>query len=630
MSPKRAWFTDVRRRRLRVDVGTIITIGVLGQAALLIGLGYWGAQRIVGTLATSVHRADHQRVEDRIRAFLERGASVARTLAAAPHMEPAGPGAAQSAALMWALLAEARELDSLYVADEQGRMLMVLRYPQPAVRTIVRHKDYTSEHWAFKLPESESGDARVRFVTQRTEDRKTQYNPLARGWFRSAAATGQPVWTPPYGFDAARELGVTYAIPLPHADAAHGEPRLRVVATDVTLGRLADFVRQFSRAGQGDSALLSADGMVLARSDAVGGLQTLAPPQGGVLAALMADLKVQPSGDTGLRASVHGQNFLVQRSTLPSTGWTLVSWVPESRVLGGVRDAVLWGLAVALTFLALMLLISLRTARGITQPIERLAQIARRIGRLQLANLPRVDSRVLEVQHLDQALDESARGLQAFMKFVPVDIVSQLVAQGHALGPDAHPCELTIMFVDVRGFSHAAESMPAEQLVRQLTCYFNVAAEVIGRHGGTLDKFIGDGILVLWGAPTDLPDPALAACQAARELQQAMDGLNADWARSGLSVFPVGIGIHTGPVVAGVLGATDRLAYTALGDTVNVADRIEELNRQLGTRILISETTCAALAGRLPTRAIGAVPLRGRQAPLAVWELLEEAAPAGA
>ena len=203
--------TVSRLRRLRVDVGTIITVGVLGQAALLIGLGYWGAQRIVGTLAASVHRADHQRVEDRIRAFLDKGVAVARTMAAAPQLEPAGPASAPSAALMWALLAETPELDSVYVADERARMLMVLRYPQPAVRHIVREAGATRERWDFKLPDSEGGDARSRYVTQRTDERHTQYNPLARRWYQQAVGSGQPVWTAPYVFDAAHELGVTYA-----------------------------------------------------------------------------------------------------------------------------------------------------------------------------------------------------------------------------------------------------------------------------------------------------------------------------------------------------------------------------------------------------------------------------------
>ena len=166
--------------------------------------------------------------------------------------------------------------------------------------------------------------------------------------------------------------------------------------------------------------------------------------------------------------------------------------------------------------------------------------------------------------------------------------------------------------------------MPAEQLVQQMTRYFNVAADVIERFGGTIDKFLGDGILVLWGAPANLPDAPFQACRAALELQRALDALNAEWTSAGLPRFDTGIGIHTGPVVAGVLGSDDRLGYTALGDTVNVANRVEGLNRELGTRILISEATAACLGGRLSTRVIGSVTLRGRQRPLQVSELLPD------
>jgi len=125
----------------------------------------------------------------------------------------------------------------------------------------------------------------------------------------------------------------------------------------------------------------------------------------------------------------------------------------------------------------------------------------------------------------------------------------------------------------------------------------------------------------------ELADAPLQACRAAQDLQRTFDALNAEWALAGLPAFETCIGIHTGPVVAGVLGADDRLTYTALGDTVNVASRVEDLNRALGTRILISDTTRSALGERLPTRAIGAVPLRGRQTTLEVWELLERAPP---
>jgi adenylate cyclase len=319
-------------------------------------------------------------------------------------------------------------------------------------------------------------------------------------------------------------------MPLPRPGEASGPAA--VVATDVTLGRLSDFVRQFSHSGYGDSALLSASGMVLARSDQVG-----MPPAAGAAPGRRAGRPGAAAGAPAARAPElrrphRGESYLVQASTVPATGWTLLSWVPERKVLGGLRDGVFWGFGAALLFLALMLVMSWRVARGITQPIERLARNARRIGQLQVRNLPRVNSRLLEIQHLDQALDESARGLQAFMKFAPVDVVNQLMAQGHTLRPGGESRVLTIMFVDVRGFTQIAETVPAEQLAQQLTRFFNVAARVITSFGGTIDKFIGDGLMVLWGAPLQLDRPELQACKAALALQRAMDTQNARWRRA--------------------------------------------------------------------------------------------------
>lgn len=621
MPEVRSGARDARLRRLRVDLGTIITVGVLGQAALLIGLGYWGVQRIVGTLAASVHQADHQRVEERIRAYLDKGVAAARILSATPELQPVGPASNASARLMWTVLAETPELDSVYVANDLGRMLMVLRYPEPAVRRIAREADHTEERWEYKLAEGYGGSASERFATQRVVERQTQYNPLARAWYLGATQSGRPFWSAPYLFDAARELGVTYAIAEQRIEA--GADRTQVVAVDFTLGRLSEFVRQFSRAGLGQSALLSGQDAVLARSDRDTPVTELAVPSGDVLAAVVDELRLSPDVRNSFSMHFDGETYFVRTSLVARTGWALVSWVSEREVLGRLRGGVLWALGAALGFLALALLLSLRMARGVTRPIEQLARNARLIGQLRGAELQRVDSRVLELHHLDQALDESARALDAFAKFVPVDIVSKLIDQGDSLGPSGQPRELTVMFTDVRGFSHIAETLAPQQLVAQLTEYFNVAAEVIGRHGGTIDKFIGDGILVLWGAPAPLPDAALQACRAALALQQALDALNAGWRAAGKPCFETCIGIHTGPVVAGVLGSADRLSYTALGDTVNVASRVEDLNRTLGTRILISETTQAALHSRLPTRSIGSVALRGRQRPLQVSELLE-------
>ncbi|MDN4589604.1 adenylate/guanylate cyclase domain-containing protein [Xenophilus aerolatus] len=621
-----------RLRRFRVDVGTIITMVVLFQSLLLVAIGYWGSQRLVSTIGESAHRADHLRIEDKVNAFLAKAASVVDAVGAAPSLRPAGEGAVPTAELLWVLLQQSHELDSLYVANDAGRMLMVQRYPEVAVRHIVRERDFTVETWEYKPAADEGKDTQQRYLTERISAFRTQYEPRARSWYVQATQKGVPVWTAPYVFAASQELGVTYAVPGQRRDRDGAQ--VLVASGDVTLGRLSDFVRLFSRAGYGDSALLSAEHQVLARSDQPGRIQALALPGNGVLGAIharmLADGSARGTVSTAFPIDFDGQRYLVQTSRIPATSWRLISWVPEDKLLGGLRRAVLWSMLLVVAFLVLIVGVSLRLAQRVTAPVESLSSIARRIGRLELDGLPRVESRVLEIQHLDQALDDSARGLKAFRKFVPVDVVTQLVESGHTLGPSGEPRRITVMFTDVAGFTRIAEATPTEVLVRQMTRYFNLAAAVFTRHGGTIDKYIGDGTMVFWGALGDVPHAEESACRAALELQAELDVLNAEWRASGLAEFQTRIGIHTGPAITGVLGSKDRLAYTAVGDTVNVASRIEGINKELGTRVLISETTFDGLAGRLPTRRIDAMTIRGRQKPLLVYELLEPAPPAAA
>ncbi len=159
------------------------------------------------------------------------------------------------------------------------------------------------------------------------------------------------------------------------------------------------------------------------------------------------------------------------------------------------------GLALALVFLAMALFMSLKLSKLVTAPVENLSHIARRIGLLELDNLPREPSRGARDPAPDQALDDSARSLKAFSKFVPVDVINQLIDAGHTPAPSGSPRRVTVMFTDVEGFTSISESLDTDVLVVMLTEYFNLATGVFARHGGVVDKFIGDGIMVLWARP---------------------------------------------------------------------------------------------------------------------------------
>ncbi len=623
--------TRMRLRRFRVDVGTIVCAVALVQSLLLVAFGYWGAERLVSSVGESAHKVNHDRVEDNVLAFLAKTESIVHAIGHTPSLHPAGEDGDQTAELLWAALEQSPELDGIGVASDDGHLLMAERYPVSAVRQVLRGPAFSTETWAYKQPpESENagdGDPRQRYATTRVEAYRSQYDATQRDWYMQADKAQGPVWTPPFLSASAKELGVSYALPSKRRDD-EGRVQTLVVTGRVSLGHLSRLVRIFGSTGHGESALLSADHHVLARSDHPDAVVRLQWPDAGVLGALhahmLADGTASGTEDTAFSVTCEGQRYMVQTSQIAPTGWRLVSWESEDLLLGHLQRTVLWSLLLTLSFLGVALFISLRLSRLVTAPIENLSRIARRIGRLELDNLPIAPSRVLEIQHLNQALDDSARSLKAFSKFVPVDVIRQLVAEGHTLAPSGSPRRVTAMFTDVEGFTSISESMDADVLVKQLTAYFNLAARVFARHGGVVDKFMGDGIMVLWGAPADLEDAEYKACVASLELHAEMAELNRQWRADGLQEFRTRIGIHTGMVIAGVLGSSDRLSYTALGDVINVASRIEGINKQLGTRTLISETTFAGLGRRLAARRIEErVALRGRQTRMVLYELTD-------
>jgi adenylate cyclase len=171
--------------------------------------------------------------------------------------------------------------------------------------------------------------------------------------------------------------------------------------------------------------------------------------------------------------------------------------------------------------------------------------------------------------------------------------------------------------------------MSPHALIKLLNDYFSPMTQIIMANRGTLDKYIGDAIMALWGAPVPLPDHALRACQAALEMEKAMTELQNDWQMQGLPPLVARLGLHSGSVVAGNVGSRERFNYTVLGDTVNLASRLEGVNKVYGTRILLSDKTCQHVKDRLLVRELDLVQVKGRGRPVTVYELLGAYPPEG-
>ena len=206
-----------------------------------------------------------------------------------------------------------------------------------------------------------------------------------------------------------------------------------------------------------------------------------------------------------------------------------------------------------------------------------------------------------------------------FSRFLDPRVVANLTAEG--LTPEtlqARAVELTILFSDIRGFTTLSETRAPAEIMALLNAYFSRQVAIIFEHNGTLDKFIGDAIMAFWGAPMADPNHAADAVKAALAMSQALDEFKRE---RNLPDFDIGIGVHTGPAVVGMLGSEQRLEYTAIGDTINLGSRLEGLTKDKA-RILVSESTQRACAEQFVFREMGSFQVKGRNEPVTVYEPL--------
>ncbi len=218
---------------------------------------------------------------------------------------------------------------------------------------------------------------------------------------------------------------------------------------------------------------------------------------------------------------------------------------------------------------------------------------------------------------------EKRKMKRLFGQYVSKDVYEQLVANPDLARLGGQRRHMTVLFSDIRGFTTVSEKGQPEEIVAILNEYFTRMVEIVFAHKGTLDKFVGDMVMALFGAPLDDPNHAEHAVDAALQMIRELNRLNEKWTAEGRPALDIGIGISTGPMIAGNIGSEAIMSYTVIGDTVNLGARLESLNKEYGTRIIISEATRAALPGRYLFRPLGDVIVKGKTKPVAIFEVKE-------
>lgn len=235
--------------------------------------------------------------------------------------------------------------------------------------------------------------------------------------------------------------------------------------------------------------------------------------------------------------------------------------------------------------------------------------------------MERVRTRLRSKQESDglRAMQQEIR--RTFERFVSPAVVEQLLQDPGRVQLGGRLQEVTVMFIDLEGFTSISEWAEPEQLLQVLNTYHTMVVDVIREHGGTVDKFMGDGVMALYNTPLEQPDHAARAVQTALSISAQLPSFNLQFPEAYRMRFNVGI--HTGMAVVGNVGAPEMMNYTAVGDTVNLAARLESAGA--GGQILISGATCAQLHGVVPVRALGELKVKGRAESVTTYEVLAAA-----
>ncbi|MDP8262476.1 MAG: adenylate/guanylate cyclase domain-containing protein [Candidatus Ancaeobacter aquaticus] len=458
------------------------------------------------------------------------------------------------------------------------------------------------------------------------------YDPRKRPWFKGALTLtdeNEIYWTEPYTFFTTQEPGITASTIVGDADIQY------VVAYDVLLLDISKFTTQFAISKHGMAFVTTEDGKVI-------GL----PKSERFVTDTQIKQKVftsyQSLGIMPLKNLFEAQQKLLPAEKVKPFHFTSedVSWWGGSRVftVGNLRlligvampekDILPWLykqriiiLFIIVVTIVLAIFLARYVARNYSRPLEILAQEARRIRDLDLdKDMAHINTRIVEVKELVDTQAQMLSALQSFSKYVPLEVVKQLVKKGEVAKIGGTTEELTVLFTDIQGFTSIAEQMSPEGITSLMEEYFESMIEVLRKHNATIDKFIGDAIVAFWGAPLpDIHHAQHAVCAVLNCLKE-LEANNVRWVQKGLPALPTRFGLATGSMTVGNVGARSRLSYTVLGDTVNLSSRIEGLNRFYGTGALAAETVKNKTGEEYVWRLVDTVNVKGKKNAVKIYE----------
>lgn len=529
--------------------------------------------------------------------------------------EPPGPNGHQLRGLFIELLDLNQQISSINVGYDDGSYYMLgnaLHRPKARLqelsapaktafleRMIQRDGNGVRNDWRFL---DSAGDV-LSFTTQ-TE---TAYDPRERPWYKVSLTQTMPTKSQVYLFHASQRPGLTVSHRLSSA----------VVGIDITLKQLDTFLDSEPQAELGLLAILGEDGAVLARAGR--------PDVDDDVLVKIADNLLEKPNKQASTLDKSGQRWIgqIEPEVLgEGTPETLFVAMPQNAIVGPITKLTQETLLVSFLMLLASLPVIWFVSRSLSRPLVRLAAEANKIQHFDLDFEEHKQSNIDEIRQLQTSVSKMRTSLRLFGQYVPKALVRKLIEQDEVPKLGGERKNLTVLFMDMENFTAMSEGLEPEDVMERMSSYFEVVTQVLLDHGATVDKYIGDAVMAFWNAPELTPGHMASACRAALEIKRLAAKETENWDNAESPPIRTRIGIHSGEAIVGNVGSSDRMSYTALGATVNLAARLEAANRELRTDILVSPQMANALRDRFSFQLVARKELKGIHGKVPLYELV--------
>ncbi|MCL9683536.1 adenylate/guanylate cyclase domain-containing protein [Legionella maioricensis] len=456
------------------------------------------------------------------------------------------------------------------------------------------------------------------------------YDPRVRPWYQQAVKAGKPIWTDIYLFYVFGKSdylvpGITAAAPI-----YDGNKKLTgILALDLTVDGIQHFIQELQVTENAMIYITNEKQQVIAyknpfQTQDIRG-EKLTPELIKKFNIPLVSFIRQNTKPLVSSYQYQGKQFFLAYQPITETitdPWNITIIVPAEDVLAPLE--ILSIRALLLTFIVLFIgaLIARYISKKISHPIIELAQEAEEITKLNLRPRPLLKTMIKEISYMDKSLSNMRTSLASFQRYIPSSLVKKLISSGKIAQVGGQNQTITVLFSDIKDFTKLAEETDPQQLMTYLSDYFQSMTEAVISHHGTVDKYIGDAVMAFWNAPFPDKKHAFHACQTAVNMLERIEQLNSNNRQYGLPEYAIRIGINSGEAVVGNVGSEDRLNFTALGDTVNLASRLEVINKTYHSQIIVSEATYQKVENKFSFRLLDEVAVRGKRKSTAIYELL--------